>query len=82
MGTINASRNLAATIGANLRIARADAGLTQHELAVRLGRCDAMAISRWERGVNRPSDENLFALAEVLGHDFTWFLTDGQKAAA
>lgn len=48
-------------------MARQAKGYTQHSLAVALGRGDAMTISRWERGENRPSDENLVALAEVLG---------------
>jgi transcriptional regulator with XRE-family HTH domain len=54
-------------------VARKDAGLTQHALAVALGRGDGMTISRWERGENRPSDEYLVALADVLDRDVAWF---------
>lgn len=50
--------------------------MTQHQLAVRLGRGDAMAVSRWERGENRPNDENMIALAEILGREVSWFYED------
>jgi transcriptional regulator with XRE-family HTH domain len=71
------------TVGTNLRAARRSAGLTQHELAVQLGHVDAMAISRWERGVNRPLDTSLLRLGEVLNCTTAWFYTDhASKAAA
>lgn len=69
-------------MGANIRLARDAAGLTQHQLAVELGRGDAMAISRWERGVNRPADVTLLRLGEVLGQPIVWFYTEHDKAAA
>lgn len=69
MSTTGASNGLAATIGANLKQARKARGLTQHQLAVEMGRGDAMTISRWERGEHRPGDENLIAVAAALGID-------------
>lgn len=76
------TRHITATVGGNIKDARESAGLTQHELAVKLMRADAMAISRWERGVHRPNDEALLRLAEVLGHPVHWFYTDHERTAA
>ncbi len=84
MSASKATTGLTATFAANLRMARKASGLTQHALAVRLGRGDAMSVSRWERGEHKPSDESLVALATVLQRDVAWFYTahPDQKAAA
>ncbi len=74
MASTDATSGLAALVGRNLRIARKSRGLTQHQLAVALG-CEDMAISRWERGQNRPSDINLVAIAEVFSREVAWFFT-------
>lgn len=73
VSTSNASRSLAAIVGANVRTARTAKDLTQHELAVALGSGDAMTVSRWERGTHIPSVERLVRLAEVLDRDVAWF---------
>lgn len=75
MTTSGASRSLAATVGTNIRAARRAADLTQNELAALVG-VDLMMVSRWERGVHRPNDENLCALATALGRDVSWFYTE------
>lgn len=77
----DASRNLTATFARNIKAARKAAGMTQHELAVALGRGDAMTVSRWERGEHRPSDEYLIALADVFGLSVADFFSDERKAA-
>jgi hypothetical protein len=41
-----------------------------------------MAISRWERGVNRPLDTSLLMLGEVLDHSTAWFYTDHEQEVA
>jgi transcriptional regulator with XRE-family HTH domain len=77
--------HLKATIGRNIRLARdAKHPMTQSDLARLVNGGDGIMVSRWERGTTRPSDANLFRLAEVLGRDFAWFFTDHQndKAAA
>jgi transcriptional regulator with XRE-family HTH domain len=73
---------LASILASNIRSARKASGLTQHELAVALGRGDAMTVSRWERGEHRPSDEYLIALSRVLDRDVAWFYTEPEDVAA
>lgn len=67
--------SIKATIGANLRAARKRQGLTQRELAALVGVPD-LHISRWERGAHRPSDANLYALAEALGLSYVDFYVE------
>lgn len=49
-----------------IREARLKAGLTQTELADRLGR-DRAQVARWETGGQEPSFENLQAVVEACG---------------
>jgi transcriptional regulator with XRE-family HTH domain len=49
-----------------LQAARLKAGLTQAELAERLGR-DRAQVARWETGGQEPSFENLRAAVEACG---------------
>jgi transcriptional regulator with XRE-family HTH domain len=49
-----------------LREARRSAGLTQRELAERLG-VDQAVIARWETGVREPRVRAAVRLSEVLG---------------
>lgn len=53
-----------------LREARLRAGLSQTELARRIGKAPS-AISRWERGHVEPSLERLRAIIRATGHDLT-----------
>ena len=53
-----------------IREAREQAGMTQETLAERLG-VSRQAVSKWELGNAEPSLENLSALAEILGVEFT-----------
>jgi DNA-binding XRE family transcriptional regulator len=56
----------AQNIGDRLRSARQHAGLTQEDLAKKLG-VRAITISRWERGQQAPSKKTLKRLEEILG---------------
>lgn len=76
-----ATRQIPSIIGSNIRRARLSAGLTQHQLAGHAG-TQAFQVSRWEKGLHRPKDETLAALAEVLGCDVAWFYTDHERTAA
>jgi transcriptional regulator with XRE-family HTH domain len=49
-----------------IREARLKAGLTQTELAARLGR-DRAQLARWETGGQEPSFENLRSVVEACG---------------
>ncbi len=49
-----------------IREARLKAGMTQTELADRLGR-DRAQVARWETGGQEPSFENLRAVVEACG---------------
>lgn len=53
-----------------LVVARIEAGLTQREMAERLGVKQA-AIGRWEAGETMPTLDTLFRVAKALGLDFT-----------
>ena len=54
--------------GPFLRQLRAEAGLSQEQLAARLGTTQS-AVARWERGRGRPRLETLERLAVVLQAD-------------
>lgn len=51
-----------------IREARLKAGLTQSDLAERLGR-DRAQVARWETGAQQPSFENLRAVVEACGFE-------------
>jgi len=51
-------------VGARLRTARRSAGLTQRQLAEKLG-VESITVSRWERGVTTPSLPRLRRIAEL-----------------
>jgi transcriptional regulator with XRE-family HTH domain len=56
----------AAWFAGRLRTLRAEAGLTQEQLAERAG-VKRDAVARWERGNREPSWSNVIALADALG---------------
>lgn len=56
----------AAWFGGRLRELREAAGLTQQQLAERVG-CRWLAVSRWERGEREPGWGQVNALCEALG---------------
>lgn len=82
MAGTDASNPVAAIFARNLRATRKAAGLTQHALAVALGRGDAMTISRWERGEHLPTGENLVALARTLQVTVADLFTEPNEVAA
>ena len=53
----------------NIKKARLDAGLTQLEVAEKLGVAQAQ-YARWENGGRNPKDETVEKLAEILGTSF------------
>lgn len=67
-------------IGANIKALRKAKGLTRRALADLID-ADQMLIYKWERGMHRPADENLSALAIALHVDMAYLLTDHSVAA-
>jgi transcriptional regulator with XRE-family HTH domain len=58
------------TLGAMIRAARKEAGLTQRELARLIDDyVESQQVSRWERGDNNPTAARLAKLIDVLGLD-------------
>ena len=53
----------------NIKKARLDAGLTQLEVAEKLGVAQAQ-YTRWENGGRNPKDETVEKLAEIFGTSF------------
>jgi transcriptional regulator with XRE-family HTH domain len=66
-----------------IRQARRRAGLTQAELAARVGTTQS-AVARWERGASRPTAERLQSLVEACGLELQLGLApwDGDERAA
>ncbi|MBI1913497.1 MAG: helix-turn-helix domain-containing protein [Planctomycetes bacterium] len=58
-----------------LRELRSEAGLTQEQLAEKVG-VKRDAIARWERGAREPSWSNVVALVKALGVDANAFLQE------
>ncbi len=52
-------------LGAKIQRARGNAGLSQHDLAIRLG-CTAGAVGQWEVGITQPGKDKLVKLAAIL----------------
>jgi transcription regulator len=53
----------------NIKKARLDAGLTQLEVAEKLGVAQAQ-YARWENGGRNPKDETIEKLADIFGTSF------------
>ena len=63
------------TIGENIRIARKKSGLTQEELAERLG-ITFKAVSGWENGKYQPTIETLNKLLSPMGITLAEFFNE------
>lgn len=62
-------RATAQDVAALIRRTREDLGLTQHELAQRMGSQQA-TVARWEAGEHEITFKNLSRIAEALGVEF------------
>jgi len=79
--TSQATQQVALTFGANVRLARERAGLKQREIARALD-METLNVHRWEKGKHVPTMTNLTRLADVLGVEVAWLLTEHDEAAA
>lgn len=69
-----------ALIGRRIAEGREAAGMTQAELAAEIpGKSDGTQVSKWERGVHRPSDKTLEHIARIVKRDYVWFLTPDRE---
>jgi len=76
-----ATSSIATTLATNIKLARAEMGLSQAKLG-RVLEVDTQQVSSWERGVYRPNDTNLLRLAEASGHEIAWFYTRHDEPVA
>lgn len=67
-------------IGKNIARLRERAGLTQTQLAVRLGLAQA-AVAQWENGTTEPRLGKLDAIAEALGCQIDELLVAERRSA-
>jgi transcriptional regulator with XRE-family HTH domain len=74
-------RQIRQIIGDNIAALRKEKGLSRRAFGDALG-VDQMLVYKWERGVHRPNDVNLAALAAYSGHGPAWFYTDHGGVAA
>lgn len=61
------------TTGQRIKAARKKAGMTQAELAKKLG-ISYVGISQWERDLRNPKQETIQRIAKALECDFYWLL--------
>jgi Zn-dependent peptidase ImmA (M78 family)/DNA-binding XRE family transcriptional regulator len=69
--------NPTALVGARIRRARENVGMTQGELAAAIGR-QQTTISYWESGRRSPDIEDLLALADALEVEVSFFFEDNR----
>ena len=62
----NTETNNTDTLGKRIMALRKAAGMTQEQVAERLG-VSPQAVSKWESGAADPSTSNLLALAKLFG---------------
>lgn len=77
MSVVVGRTGVSATDPAKLRAARERAGLTQDQLAQRLGKVSPANVRAWESGSRRPEVYTLRRLAVVLGVQVRDLLVDG-----
>lgn len=65
---------------ANIRALRSERNWTQADLARRVGGgITNQSVSGWERGIAKPSRDNIFELSRIFGVPLEQFLTEGDK---
>lgn len=69
------------TVGRNIRLSRLTRGLSQTELADKLG-ITFQQIQKYEKGVNRVGAGRLFEIGSILGVPLTSFFEETAAAAS
>lgn len=78
---INEQENAPSTVGQRIKSAREKAGLTQSELATKLGYTSPTAVSLIEADERRVKVETLEKIADILHQDVTYIATGKQIQA-
>jgi len=78
MPTAGNGTDLGVRIGHNIKVARAQQGLTQGQLAEALG-IEPVTVSRIETGTHQPSISRLQQIAEVLGTSLAGLVADSRS---
>jgi len=78
MPTAANGTDLGVRIGQNIKVARAQQGLTQGQLAEALG-VETVTVSRIETGAQQPSISRLQQIAEVLGTSLAGLVADSRS---
>ncbi|RKJ30803.1 XRE family transcriptional regulator, partial [Butyricicoccus sp. 1XD8-22] len=60
------------TVGQKIKALRKENGMTQEDLAKKLG-VQPTAVSAWERNANKPLMDKLTTMAELFDVPFTYF---------
>jgi transcriptional regulator with XRE-family HTH domain len=72
--------NLSMSYAASIRALRSGRNWTQADLAKRVGGgITNQSVSGWERGIAKPSRDNIFELSRIFGVPLEQFLTEGGK---
>jgi transcriptional regulator with XRE-family HTH domain len=72
--------NLSMSYAASIRALRSGRNWTQADLAKRIGGgITNQSVSGWERGIAKPSRDNIFELSRIFGVPLEQFLTEGGK---
>lgn len=66
------------TTGQLIKEARKEAGMTQAELADKLG-IPYQSVSQWERNTRKPKPETIYRIAQAIGVDFLDLLGDEER---
>lgn len=69
------ARHLESVFAAKIRLAQAQAGLTNPQLARTLEVSERL-LGKWRAGENRPSMGNLIRLSRILGKPVSWFFEE------
>lgn len=70
---------MAETLGEKIKKARCLAGLTQEDLANKVGLTGKMVISRFENGARRPDFETVVRIAEATNCPLLWFASKEEE---
>ena len=78
--SVKVGKGMKKSLSEKIRIKRKEKGLSQKMLASYLGISDR-AVSKWEKGLSKPSVENLFRVSKILGVPVGFFSETAEPVA-